>query len=887
MALCDLKIRWKLLVFTNIILFLTVASVLFTVFVTMKKSSEQEILVFREAQRAKVKSNLKNYVDVAYTTLESNYNAANDNDYLQNRYGTQLKNIIDIAEKITTDARAKVNSGELADSEARDFALEQIKQIRYDSGKGYVWINDTNSPDVKMIMHPTVPALDGTVLNASKYNCALGKNENLFKAMVDVCRSRGEGFVDYMWPKPTSSGLTEEQKKLSYVRLIDEWDWIIGTGIYVDDALSDALEKSKRDIAKMRYDKGNGYFWINNMTQPLPSMVMHPIATTLDGQVLDNPKYNCANGKKENLFKAFVDVCRTNKEGFVEYIWPKPTTEGASQEQPKLSYVRLFEPMNWVIGTGSYIDEIDAMIAVREGQIRATTKNLFAKILMVAALVSCITFWGLWFFARQISTPVSRCNKFANMLGKGDFSGSLPVGCNDEIGQLSLSLNSMTGEIVKTLRDVMHNSTFLTYASEKLNDGADAVVSTSSEMADQASLVAAAAEEISVNIKSVSSTTEMIATDAKDIDESSSEMATSIQSMATATEELTASFQEVAQQCQLAQGLSNKVLENNDSSKSKMEVLTKTAMEISNVINVITEITEQTKLLALNATIEAARAGEAGNGFAVVASEVKELAKQTADATSNIVRQINQMQTNTKSVETAINETFGINRQVDEINTTIAAAVEEQTATVAEIARTVAGAADHAENISDKIKSFTLRIEHDVVRAVKEASLGVDEVAGNIQQVNDGAQKNRSASSESKLYSARIFQAAEQLKGDLSHFNIGAEKFDIAAVKAAHFGWRARLEGVMFGGNMSLDDVTPHTHCDFGKWMQSKEGQLLRGEQAFREVDALHEKVHHLARKVVIAQNGLKDTEKAQLLVAEFEDTSRKLSESLDKLYAG
>ena len=853
----------------------------------MKKSGEQEVLAFREAQVAKVKANLKNYVDVAYTTLQSNYSAATDNEYLQSLYGTQLKNIIDIAETITSDARAKVHAGELTDAEARQLALGQLKQLRFSNGKGYVWINDTGFPYPKMIMHPTAPALDGMVMDSPKYNCAQGTKENLFRAFVEVCRLNGEGFVDYLWPKPTSSGLTEEKKKLSYVRLIDEWNWIIGTGIYVDDAVSDALEKSKRDIAKMRYDQGKGYFWINDMAQPFPRMVMHPIASSLEGQVLDNPKYNCANGTKENLFQAFAKACRTNKEGFVDYIWPKPAANGAAIDKPKLSYVRLFEPMNWVIGTGSYIDDIDRVIAIRQEQIRETTKSLFIKILLVVGLVSCLTFSGLWFFAKKLSEPISRCNKYANLLGKGDFSKAVPVSGQDEVGQLSTSLNAMTGEIVTILREVMHNSTFLTYASSKLHAGADSVANTSAEMADQASVVAAAAEEISVNIKDVSATTEMIAADAKDIDESSSVMATNIQSVAAATEELTASFQEVAHNCQVAQDLAAQVLENNEASQSKMQVLSETSTEISNIISIITEITDQTKLLALNATIEAARAGEAGKGFAVVASEVKELAIQTAAATANIIHQVNQMQTNTRSVETAISETYDINRQVDEINTTIAAAVEEQTATVAEIARTVSDAAEHAGNVSSKIESFTGRVEQDVVRAVHEASVGVDEVACNIQKVNDGAQKNRSASSEAKLYSDRILQAAEGLKSDLSHFTIGAETFDIASVKAAHFGWRARLEGVMFGGNMSADDVTCHTECDFGKWMQGAEGRSLQGKPVFQEVDALHEQVHTLARQVVVAQNEEDDPAKAQRFVAEFEKTSEKLSEALDRLYSG
>ncbi len=118
--------------------------------------------------------------------------------------------------------------------EAQQQAMQAIKNMRY-GDSGYFWINDTGKPIPKMIMHPTVPALDGTILDDPKYNCALGIKENLFVAFRDVTEKHGEGFVDYLWPKPTKNGLTEEQPKLSFVKLYPEWDWIIGNGLYIDD----------------------------------------------------------------------------------------------------------------------------------------------------------------------------------------------------------------------------------------------------------------------------------------------------------------------------------------------------------------------------------------------------------------------------------------------------------------------------------------------------------------------------------------------------------------------------------------------------------------------------------------------------------------------------
>lgn len=126
-----------------------------------------------------------------------------------------------------------VSEGRLSTEAAQKGAMEMIRKMRYDNGTGYIWINNTQSPYPKMIMHPTVPTLEGNFLDDGKYNCALGKKKNLFVAFVDVCEKEGEG-----------------------------------------------------------------YFWINDVTTPFPKMVMHPISPALEEKVLDNPKYNCALAKQ-------------------------------------------------------------------------------------------------------------------------------------------------------------------------------------------------------------------------------------------------------------------------------------------------------------------------------------------------------------------------------------------------------------------------------------------------------------------------------------------------------------------------------------------------------------------------------------------------------------
>ncbi len=286
----NLKIRWKIIFSFVPIMLVSFIMMAIALVIMVKLNSVREVEEFRASEMDKVKNNLENYVNIAYETIDSNYKNAKKKNQIEKTYGRQLKNIIDVAENLIAETTARAKAGEISLEEAKQLASQQIKKLRYDSGKGYIWINDTGRPYPKMIMHPTVPALNGQVLDNPKYNCALGKKQNLFAAFVDVTEQSGEGFVDYLWPKPTKDGLTTEQPKLSYVRLIKDWDWIIGTGIYVDDALQDAIQKIIYDVKKMRYDHGVGYFWINNMDKPFPKMVMHPTVPSLDNKILDNPK---------------------------------------------------------------------------------------------------------------------------------------------------------------------------------------------------------------------------------------------------------------------------------------------------------------------------------------------------------------------------------------------------------------------------------------------------------------------------------------------------------------------------------------------------------------------------------------------------------------------
>jgi len=143
-----------------------------------------------------------------------------------------------------------------------------------------------------MIIHPTIPELDDTILDDPKFNCALGVKQNLFQAFVDICLAEGQGYVDYLWPKPTETGLTEDQPKISYAALFKPWDWVVGTGVYIEDIELDAQKRLNAIVFELRQTFSRvgltktGYMFIFTGDN---QMLVHPSLAWTDGRVLTNP----------------------------------------------------------------------------------------------------------------------------------------------------------------------------------------------------------------------------------------------------------------------------------------------------------------------------------------------------------------------------------------------------------------------------------------------------------------------------------------------------------------------------------------------------------------------------------------------------------------------
>ncbi|MCL7489498.1 MAG: cache domain-containing protein [Desulfobulbaceae bacterium] len=650
-------------------------------------------------------------------------------------------------------------------------------------------------------------------------------------------------------------------------------------------SMADAKKKAINQIRNLRYDSGVGYFWINDTGKPYPTMIMHPTLPELNGQILDNPKFNCAMGKEKNLFQAMTEVSAKTGEGYVDYLWPKPTREGLTSDQPKISYVRLHKPFDWIIGTGKYIDDIDDAVAVKNQRNEALISNLIVNIILISLVILLLALLPILYMSKRLVAPILACTEYADEVESGNLSGQVSFARTDETGKLANALNKMVNTIRTILSDVYQQSALVVLASNKLAATSESMTETSREVRSKTELVAAAAEKASANIFSVTSTIELLAQRASRIAFNTNEMADHVNSVAGATEEMATSFQAVAQHCADAQQTAERSLRKSDQAAIQINALNDAAHNIGTVVKLIEQITEQTKLLALNATIEAARAGEAGKGFSVVANEVKELAGQTARATEGIVKRIKEIQKQTGDVVQMVQEVSINNQEITDINTSIAITVEQQSATTAEIARTVAGAANGAVQVSEEVQEITDSIRDDLTPNIKEAASKVSDVSTSIQEVYLGVRKNAGAAEGNVAFSKELARVASKLRTSFSEFNLGYRKFDIGMIKAGHLAWRLHLEAMLHKGvTLSLDEIPDHTQCDFGKWLTTTEAQELKSLDAYPKMIRLHEKIHALAYRIAdLYHDG--QQEKATSLMDEFNKTSTALFAALDELY--
>ena len=518
-----------------------------------------------------------------------------------------------------------------------------------------------------------------------------------------------------------------------------------------DQAKKEAADR----VRDLRYDGGNGYFWID----------------TVDGNNVvllgrkDVEGKNRFNAKDSNGYPFIQEINKAAQQeggGFTRWTFPKP---GETEPLPKYGYSIEFKPYQWVLGTGVWIDEIDAMVAQKEAALSASLRTSILEALGVMVLLQIILALFARYIGANIARPIMRMTERLGIMGTGDFrlEGEAAAEMEelasrpDELGTMAQAMQELNEKVRALMRNVAQTAEYLAASSEELTSSAEQAADVSQSIAESIVKVAGACSEQFDDVQTANEHTKKLTQNMQDFEGHLEETGQQVQKTSNVATE---GRQGVATAVTGMQSIETNV----SHIAELIEGLGENSKQIGEIVDTIAGIAEQTNLLALNAAIEAARAGEHGRGFAVVADEVRKLAEQSQEAASEISERIGRIQSSTQEAVDAMHQ--GLSEVMDGTKT-----VQGAGTSFDGIASMVGKAAAASQAMQSSVERLTQSIGH-IDAAVEEINTKSRSVADEAQTVSAATEEETASMHEIADASRKLAEQAQNLQNAIAVFKI-------------------------------------------------------------------------------------------------------------------
>jgi len=695
------SVRW--VVVASVVLPLLLVSFLCVQYtsVVMEREGQLRVNEFERTLMARKQAELESISELAHRATKCYYEES-----LTKNIGIALKSRA-LEFKDTLQRYYDLHASSYPKDTISSLLIDLVNSYRFDNGIGYFWINDFHPT---MVCHPIRHELDGKDL--SSYEDTAGTR--LFMEMVKVCKEKGSGFVRYRWLNPNSG---KEEDKLSYVFTFEPFGWIIGSGEYLSVLKATLQTKAKESLASLRYGE-TGFFWINDFRQ---TMLMHPLQKEMVGRDLSD--YSVSN---RFVFKEAVELCKTVDGGFLTYRAPKP---GAKKPVDKLCHVRPFSEWQWVIGTGVYLDDVQAAISRERQHVKEEVSTLIRHlILLLVPFVILISIVAAYLATRWISLPIRNI-----MRPLEDFDNDLTLRIDErlpfEFGELAQSFNGLISRLNTLVREMASTSNYVDRAVGEISRASEVQAAQLNQETASIAEITATVEELSATAAQIAENANHVLSAAQEAHESSKHSADAVAGIAQQTETMR---------------------EHTCTVQRDVKELGASSASISEVTDVISDIAEQTKIIAFNAALEASSAGEAGRRFGVVAQEIRTLADNITAATRNVIDSTTHISSVVKRLITASGESAS---QIEDTR-------ENCTSTVDLLTKMVAGT------------ETTTRASRQITLSTQQQRTASTQIVQAMREINDGAGQSAKALEELKTASASLEERSTRLTDLVGRFTV-------------------------------------------------------------------------------------------------------------------